>query len=162
MKKSIKSKSQSKPKLKTLEHRFERKTSNGDIVEVIEETLPGKKEAYGNMLIRITNHNLYESGMHTLPGEKRYKEILKKKKEKECICGFDHEKECICGEEEERRRKKELEEKKRKEEERRRKMEEERLRRIEEERKIKIEEERIRKIEEERLRRIEEERRRKM
>ena len=109
---------------KPKEKHFERINTKGQHVEVIEETLPGKKEEYGKMVKRTENHNLYESGSHNLPGEKRYREILleqeKKKKEKQnkkeekvtksksvekttisikkCICGLDHEKlKCTCG-----------------------------------------------------------------
>ena len=123
------------------ERRFEKINSKGELVEIIEETLPGRIEAFGQMLLRTENHNLYESGTKTLPGEKRYKEILKQKKEEEklkCICGYDdhskcicdHDKICICGHDEgcicgleEEIKKKKLEEK------RKRKLEEEKLKR---------------------------------
>ena len=72
---------------KPKEKHFERINTKGQHVEVIEETLPGKKEEYGKMVKRTENHNLYESGTHNLPGEKRYREILleqeKKKKEEQ-------------------------------------------------------------------------------
>ena len=170
---------------KPRERHFEKLNSKGELVEIIEETLPGKKEAFGQMLLRTENHNLYGSGMKTLPGEKRYREILKQKKEgefkcicgnAECICGHDkiciceHDKTCICGhdetcncglDEEEKLKKKKLEEEKRRkklEEERKKqkKLEEEKKRLEEEERKKKkLEEER------ERKRKLEEEKKKK-
>ena len=63
---------------KIKERRFEKLISKGELVEIIEETLPGRREAFGKMLIRTENHNLYESGEHMVAGEKRYKEIKSK------------------------------------------------------------------------------------
>ena len=124
MSKSFKSKSTPK----TRERRYEKVNNEGDVIEVIEETVPGGVEAYGNMLIRIENHNLYESGIHNLPDQLRLREILKKKKCK--ICGKIN---CQIDHEAEERRKKKLEEERRRreEEERRRKLEEERKKREE-------------------------------
>ena len=68
-----------KKKSKVRERRYERVNSKGDIIEVIEETLPGKRETYGNMVYKSTNHNLYQSGSHRQK-EKRYKQIMHRKK----------------------------------------------------------------------------------
>ena len=45
----------SKTKSKSRERRYEKVNSEGHVIEVIEETVPGGVEAYGNMLIRIEN-----------------------------------------------------------------------------------------------------------
>ena len=67
---------------KPRERRFDRLNSKGQHVEVIEETLPGKKETYGKMERKTPNHNTYASGSTTRPGEKRYKEIIKEQGKK--------------------------------------------------------------------------------
>ena len=143
---------------KIKERRFEKINSKGELVEIIEETLPGKREAFGKMLIRTENHNLYESGMHMTAGEKRYKEIKKQVKcicgldhgdQDACICGLDHGDGCICDFNENEKKKKLEEERLRRERE-----EKERKRRLELERK-RLEEERLRKEMEQK--RIEEE-----
>ena len=64
------------------ERRFERTNEKGQKVEVIEETLPGKKKQYGRMERKTHNHNTYVSGSTTLPGEKRYREIVKEQEKK--------------------------------------------------------------------------------
>ena len=67
---------------------FERLNSKGQNVEVIEETLPGKKEKYGKMERKTPNHNTYVSVSTIRPGERRYREIIKdqgKKKKEETI-----------------------------------------------------------------------------
>ena len=55
---------------KTKERHYEIRNEKGDLVEVIEETLPGRKKNFGNMVFRTSNHNLYQSGSKRLPGEK--------------------------------------------------------------------------------------------
>ena len=50
---------------------FERLNSKDQHVEIIEETLSGKKEQYGKMERKTPNHNSYVSGSTTRPGERR-------------------------------------------------------------------------------------------
>lgn len=168
------------------QYHYERKNTKGEVFDVIEEVLPGKKEEFGNMKRQTRNHNLYVSGVSTLPGERKRTETKRagKSEEKKCICGLDYpdssdeednkrrnmqsvpkrknEPEVIKIREVEHIKIKNVENVKKKEEdeERIRIMEETRLKEIEEEHRLKIEEER-RKLEEERKRIEEANRRRK-
>lgn len=168
------------------QYHYEKKNTKGEVFDVIEEVIPGKKEEYGNMHRQTRNHNTYVSGVNTLPGQRKLTETKRpgKSEEKKCICGLDYP---DSSDEEDNKRKdrqsvpkrrnepeivkiKEVEhikiknvenvKKSEEEEERIRIMEEARLQEIDEENRLKIEQER-RKLEEEKKRIEEGNRRRK-
>ena len=64
--------------------RFETLTSKGELVELIEDIVPGRKVAYGKMIIRTQNHNLYQSGLFYVQDDlkKKAKRIRRKKKKR--------------------------------------------------------------------------------
>lgn len=65
--------------------RFETLTSKGELVELIEDIVPGRKVAYGKMIIRTQNHNLYQSGLFYVQDDikKKQRELEEKKRREE-------------------------------------------------------------------------------